>query len=81
MSRPIDRAKLVKECNILLSKMFATEYERYLRPQYKMKWVHGKYTIYKIEWMDGNPRSTTLAHSLDKETATGMMKLLENPNE
>jgi hypothetical protein len=53
------------------------------KPKYKMKFVHGKYSIYRseyhIEW--GGRRSTTLAKGLDKTTATGMMKLLEDKND
>jgi len=52
-------------------------------PKYKMKFVHGKYSIYRseyhLEW--GERRSTTLAKGLDKTTATGMMKLLEDKND
>lgn len=53
------------------------------KPKYKMKFVHGKYNIYRseyrIEW--GERRSTTLATRLDRATATGMMKLLEDKND
>lgn len=53
------------------------------KPKYKMKFVHGKYSIYRseyrIEW--GERRSTTLATRLDRATATGMMKLLEDKND
>ena len=59
------------------------EFDRMYEPKYKMKFVHGKYSIYRseyhIEW--GGRRSTTLARGLDKTTATGMMKLLEDKND
>jgi hypothetical protein len=59
------------------------EFDRMYKPKYKMKFVHGKYSIYRseyrIEW--GERRSTTLATRLDRATATGMMKLLEDKND
>lgn len=59
------------------------EYAHMYKPRYKMKFVHGKYNIYRseyrIEW--GERRSTTLATRLDRATATGMMKLLEDKND
>jgi hypothetical protein len=45
-----------------------------------MKSSYGKYSIYKWEYNGGiRKNSTTLAKGLDKETATGMMKLLKDP--
>lgn len=53
------------------------------KTKYKMRFVHGKYTIYRSEYRPewGERRSVTLAHGLNKATATGMMKLLENEND
>lgn len=49
--------------------------------RYKLKWVNGKYFIYRWDYDNGNGkcRSTTLAKGLDRETAEGMMKLLKEP--
>jgi hypothetical protein len=49
--------------------------------QYKLKWVNGKYFIYKLEHDEEKKSvvSTTLAKGLDRETAEGMMKLLKEP--
>jgi hypothetical protein len=50
---------------------------------YTMRFVNGKYSIYRHEYRAkrGERRSTTLAKGLDKITATGMMKLLEDKND
>ena len=50
------------------------------KPKYKMKFVHGKYSIYRSEYRPewGERRSVTLVKGLGKTTATGMMKLLES---
>jgi hypothetical protein len=50
---------------------------------YTMRFVNGKYSIYRHEYRAkwGERRSTTLAKGLDKTTATGMMKLLESNND
>ncbi len=50
------------------------------KPKYTMRFVHGKYTIYRSEYRPewGERRSVTLVKGLDKTTATGMMKLLES---
>ena len=52
------------------------------RTTYKLKWVNGKYFIYRLCYDDngnGERRSTTIAKGLDRETAEGMMKLLKEP--
>jgi hypothetical protein len=53
------------------------------KTKYTMRFVHGKYTIYRSEYRPewGERRSVTLAHGLSKATATGMMKLLEDKND
>lgn len=49
--------------------------------KYHMKYSYGKYKIYKSEYNEYLQRrsTTTLASGLDKVTAQGMMKLLEEP--
>ena len=48
--------------------------------EYNMRSNKGKYSIYKWEYNSmGERTSTTLAKGVDKETATGMMKLLKEP--
>lgn len=58
-------------------KILEKEYARYNKPTYKMRCVYGKYAIYKTV----GHTTTTLAKNLSKETATGMMKLLEEEDE
>ena len=48
---------------------------------YTMRFVNGKYSVYRWEYNGGIRTSTTLARGLDKTTATGMMKLLEDKND
>jgi hypothetical protein len=78
---PISRADLLKELLPGLEKLFSAEYEnRQILIEYRMKSSYGKYSIYKWEYgIKGGRTSTTLAKGLDKETATGMMKLLKEP--
>jgi hypothetical protein len=78
---PISRADLLKELLPGLEKLFDVAYEnRQILIEYRMKSSYGKYSIYKWEYgIKGGRTSTTLAKGLDKETATGMMKLLKDP--
>ena len=78
---PISRQQLVNELLPALDKLFSAEYEnRQILIEYRMKSSYGKYSIYKWEYgIKGGRTSTTLAKGLDKETATGMMKLLKDP--
>lgn len=78
---PISRADLLKELLPGLNKLFGVEYAKHKGPEYHMKASYGKYSIYKWDYDNplGERRSTTLAKGLDKETATGMMKLLKDP--
>lgn len=64
-------------------RMLEKEFGHLYKPKYKMRFKHGKYTIYRSEYHPawGERRSVTLAHGLDKATATGMMKLLEDKND
>ena len=77
----VSRADLLKELLPGLEKLFSAEYEnRQILIEYRMKSSYGKYSIYKWEYgIKGGRTSTTLAKGLDKETATGMMKLLKDP--
>lgn len=77
----VSRAQLLKVLTPALSKMFSEEYDKYMAPQYKMKPLYGKYAIYKTEYKTKGAVTTTLARGLDKDTAEGMMKLLENHDE
>lgn len=77
---PISRADLLKELLPGLEKLFGDEYAKTHHIEYRMKSSYGKYSIYKWEYNGGiRKNSTTLAKGLDKETATGMMKLLKEP--
>ena len=72
---PISRQQLVNELLPALEKLFGGGD----RIEYRMKASYGKYSIYKWVYSDDKRTSTTLAKGLDKETATGMMKLLKDP--
>ena len=63
-----------------LEKLFGQEYAK-KHPEYRMKASYGKYSVYRWEYNGGIRTSTTLAKGLDKTTATGMMKLLEDKND
>lgn len=77
---PISRAQLLKELLPGLEKLFGTAYSEVHHTEYRMKSSYGKYSIYKWEYNGGiRKKSTTLAKGVDKETATGMMKLLKDP--
>lgn len=76
----ISRADLLKELLPGLERLFGIEYEK-AGMRYSMKFRYGKYSIYRNEYSIELQRrhSTTLAKGLDKHTAIGMMKLLEDP--
>lgn len=76
----ISRADLLKELLPGLNKLFGIEYEK-TGMWYVMKFRYGKYSIYRNEYSIELQRRhlTTLAKGLDKHTAIGMMKLLEDP--
>ena len=78
---PISRAQLLKELLPGLNNLFGTEYAKHKRTEYHMRSRYGKYSIYKWDYDNplGERRSTTLLRGVDKETATGMMKLLKDP--
>jgi len=77
---PISRQQLVNQLLPALDKLFGQTYAELNRTEYHMKSSYGKYSIYKWEYNGGiRKNSTTLAKGLDKETATGMMKLLKEP--
>lgn len=74
----VSRAQILRELLPGLENLFGMQYKDYMKPQYKLRCVYGKYRIYQIEY-DG--KSTTLAKGLSKEAAQGMMKLLVDPND
>jgi hypothetical protein len=76
----ISRADLLKELLPGLNQLFGVEYAK-THTRYSMKFRYGKYSIYRNEYSIELQRwhSTTLAKGLDKHTAIGMMKLLEDP--
>jgi hypothetical protein len=78
---PISRAQLLKELLPGLNNLFGTEYAKHKGAEYVMRSRYGKYSIYKWDYDNplGERRSTTLLKGVDKETATGMMKLLKEP--
>ena len=77
---PINRADLLKSLLPHLERIFDVEYGRGDRIEYHMKYSYGKYSIYKWEFEQGEKvKSTTLAKKLSKEEASGMMKLLKEP--
>jgi len=78
---PISRQQLVNELLPALDKLFGQTYAELNRTEYHMKRRHGKCTIYRWDFVQGKRTSMTLAKGLDLETATGMMKLLKEPNE
>ena len=78
----VSREVLYKTLLPTLEKMFDDQYANYKNgTEYHMRSRYGKYSIYKWDYDNplGERRSTTLAKGLDKETATGMMKLLKEP--
>jgi hypothetical protein len=77
----ISRAQLLKELLPGLNQMFGTAYAKHRPPEYLKRHRYGKYSIYRWDYDNplGERRSTTLAKGLDKETAEGMMKLLQEP--
>ena len=77
----VTRDVLYKTLLPTLEKMFDDEYAKHRGPEYHVRSRYGKYSIYKWDYDNplGERRSTTLAKGLDKETATGMMKLLKEP--
>ena len=76
----VSREVLYKTLLPTLEKMFDDKYANYRDgTEYHVRSRDGKYSIYKWEFTDGKRSSSTLAKGLDKETATGMMKLLKEP--
>lgn len=74
----ISRAQLLEELLPGLEKLFGMQYAKN-GIEYHMRSRYGKYSIYKWEYANGQRTSTTLLKGVDKETATGMMKLLKEP--
>jgi hypothetical protein len=77
---PISRAEILKQLLPGLEALFGTAYAGYKGVEYHMRSNKGKYSIYKWEFNGAGERtSTTLIKGVDKDTATGMMKLLKEP--
>lgn len=75
----ISRAQILKELLPGLEKLFGMQYAQTDHTEYVLRSRYGKYSIYKWEYTSGKRTSTTLVRGVDKETATGMMKLLKEP--
>ena len=73
----LSRADLLKQLVPHLDKLFNVLPSNFT--EYRMKSSYGKYSIYRWDFEGEKRTSTTLAKGLDKETATGMMKLLKDP--
>ena len=80
---PISRAEILHQLLPVMQDVFDKEYKKtaWVGTHYTMRSRYGKYTIYRWDYLDFKRTSTTLAKGLDKEIATGMMKLLKEPNE
>lgn len=76
---PLSRTDMLKALLPGLNKLFGTEYAKMNHTQYHMKSRYGKYSIYKWDFKGAVRISTTLAKGLSKEEASGMMKLLGEP--
>lgn len=83
MSSPLTIQQITNASLNLLNKEFANVYANTYQTRYHLKYNYGKYKIYKSEYSENLQRRTTitLASGLDRLTAQGMMKLLEEPNE
>ena len=77
----ISRQQVVNQLLPALNKLFGQTYAELNRTEYHMRARYGKYSVYRWDFVQGIRTSTTLAKGLDLETATGMMKLLKEPNE
>jgi len=77
----VSRAQILKELLPALNILFGAAHSKRKPPEYIKRCRYGKYSIYRWDYDNplGERRSTTLAKGLDKETAEGMMKLLEEP--
>jgi len=78
---PLTMQQLQNQVMNTLNDSFAKVYADVYRTKYLLKHSYGKYKIYKSEYDENLQRrnTTTLASGLDKVTAEGMMKLLEEP--
>ena len=78
---PLTVQQITKQGLKLLNDAFNEVYGSKYQIRYHIKYNYGKYKIYKSEYDENLQRRTTitLASGLDKVTAEGMMKLLEEP--
>jgi len=76
---PLTVQQMTQQSQKLLDDAFANVYADTYRTKYHLKYSYGKYKIYKSEYNEYLQRrsTTTLASGLDRVTAEGMMKLLE----
>ena len=74
---PLTIQEITHQSLSLLNKEFGKVYET----RYHVKYSYGKYKIYKSQYDENSKRrnTITLASGLDRLTAEGMMKLLEEP--
>lgn len=81
MSSPLTAQQITKQGQKLLDGAFDKVYANIYQTRYHLKYNYGKYKIYKSEYDENLQRRTTitLASGLDRTTAEGMMKLLEEP--
>jgi hypothetical protein len=78
---PLTAQQITKQGQKLLDDAFDKVYANTYQTRYHLKYNYGKYKIYKSEYSENLQRRTTitLASGLDRLTAQGMMKLLEEP--
>ena len=78
---PLTVQQITKQGLKLLNDAFNEVYGSKYQIRYHIKYNYGKYKIYKSEYDENLQRrnTITLAKGLDRATAEGMMKLLEEP--
>ena len=78
---PLTVQQVINHSLNLLNKELGKVYAETYQTRYHLKYNYGKYKIYKSEYDENLQRRTTitLASGLDRLTAEGMMKLLEEP--
>lgn len=74
----ISRKQLLKELLPYMNAMFGREYDKLNKPEYKMRPVYGKYSIYEYRYGEKVKR---IAKSLTKAEAEGFMKLLKESDD
>lgn len=77
----VSREQLLKQLMPALNTLFGKEYAEYHKPRYKVKFLYGKYAIFKTERNQDGTVTTTLAKGLSRLEAEGMMKLLKEDDD